>query len=110
MFQNKLILLYLITIIKLISCKNICYGELGCFTDDNPFSGTLIRPLKVLPDTPQFIDVKFYLYNKNIFNDTISFNNISLNFNESLPTKVIIHGFMHSSQKRCIQLSNLTNI
>lgn len=59
-------------------------------------------PLQKLPENPQNLDTKFYLFRRNIkfsepevlrYND----NGISLNeskFNYSQPLKVIIHGFM----------------
>ena len=39
--------------------KEICYDNLGCFTDDFPFSIKGVRPAR-LPDTPDKINTTFY--------------------------------------------------
>lgn len=42
--------------------KEVCYGRLGCFSDSEPWGGTVIRPLKVLPWSPEKIGTRFLLY------------------------------------------------
>jgi hypothetical protein len=42
--------------------KEICYEDLGCFSDAEPWAGTVIRPLKLLPWSPEKIDTHFLLY------------------------------------------------
>lgn len=46
--------------------KEVCYGDIGCFSDAEPWAGTAIRPLKILPWSPEKIGTRFQLYtNKN---------------------------------------------
>lgn len=42
--------------------KEICYEDLGCFSDAEPWAGTAIRPLKILPWSPEKISTRFLLY------------------------------------------------
>ncbi|GJQ76039.1 hypothetical protein Trydic_g18090 [Trypoxylus dichotomus] len=75
----------------------VCYDAVGCFELSNPRS-----PLQRLPDNPQNLDTKFYLFRRDLkfsqpdillYND----NGLSLTtskFNSSQPVKVLIHGFM----------------
>ena len=85
-----------------VNGKNVCFGELGCFTDSEPFSGSLIRPISLLPEFPDKIDTKFYLTTRRVQNESISFDNIPTHFDPSLPTKFIIYGFIQNLQKRWI--------
>lgn len=82
--------------LNLIYGREICYGDLGCFTDSYPFSLTLARPIALLPQNPENIATRFILHNRktNTFGETISANNISHNFDPKLPTKLIVHGFV----------------
>lgn len=81
--------------------RNICYDQLGCFTDNYPFSGSLQRPFALLPESPQKIGVKFYLYNRKLgdSNEILNPTIIGDNFDSTLPTKFITHGFLHHSKK-----------
>lgn len=80
--------------------KDVCYDQLGCFTDSYPFSGTLQRPLALLPQSPEQISVKFILYNKELGSSKQIISHSSLgNFNPSLKTKFIVHGFLHNGYK-----------
>ena len=42
--------------------KDICYTPFGCFSDERPWTGTLQRPLKLFPWSPQDIDTQFLLF------------------------------------------------
>lgn len=42
--------------------KEVCYGHLGCFSNDKPWAGMLQRPLKILPWSPEDIATQFLLY------------------------------------------------
>lgn len=44
------------------SGKEVCYDKLGCFSDTQPWAGTAIRPLKLLPWSPEKINTRFLLY------------------------------------------------
>ncbi|XP_004612009.2 inactive pancreatic lipase-related protein 1 [Sorex araneus] len=80
--------------------KEICYDSLGCFSDSEPWAGTAIRPLKVLPWSPEKIGTRFLLYtneNPNNFqiiqaSDPSTIN--ASNFQTDRKTRFIIHGFI----------------
>jgi pimeloyl-ACP methyl ester carboxylesterase len=83
--------------------KDICYGDLGCFTDSYPFSGTLQRPFALLPDTPAKIAVKFTLFNrKQTAGQVVSASSTGNSFDAALPTKFIVHGFLHNANKQWV--------
>uniref|UniRef100_A0A2K6GY71 Triacylglycerol lipase n=1 Tax=Propithecus coquereli TaxID=379532 RepID=A0A2K6GY71_PROCO len=69
--------------------KEISYEDLGCFSDTEPWAGTAIRPLKILPWSPEKIGTRFLLYtNENPNNFQAS------NFQTNRKTRFIIHGFI----------------
>ena len=78
----------------------VCYGELGCFRDEGPFNY-----LDMLPSPPEEINTVFYLYTRKNDEtpqllDYLNTTSIaSSNFNVSLATKFIIHGFGSSCSK-----------
>ncbi|XP_011856517.1 PREDICTED: pancreatic lipase-related protein 2 [Mandrillus leucophaeus] len=84
--------------------KEICYGQLGCFSDEKPWAGILQRPTKLLPWSPEDIDTRFLLYtneNPNDFQlitgtepDTIEASNFQLD----RKTRFIIHGFLDKGE------------
>ncbi|CAO2585946.1 Pancreatic triacylglycerol lipase, partial [Lemmus lemmus] len=87
-----------------ISGKEICYDRLGCFSDSSPWSGTLERPFKALPWSPEKINIRFLLYtNENPNNyqqitadvDTIR----SSNFKTDRKTRFIVHGFIDQGEE-----------
>lgn len=83
-----------------INCREVCYGELGCFIDTYPFGGTWQRPIAILPDRPERIATKFTLYNKRVpLGEVISINSTLANFNPNAETKFITHGFLHNAIK-----------
>uniref|UniRef100_A0A8C9A1X9 Triacylglycerol lipase n=1 Tax=Prolemur simus TaxID=1328070 RepID=A0A8C9A1X9_PROSS len=80
--------------------KEICYEDLRCFSDTEPWAGTAIRPLKVLPWSPEKISTRFLLYtneNPNNF-QTLLLSDPSTteasNFQTNRKTRFIIHGFI----------------
>ncbi|XP_001368186.3 inactive pancreatic lipase-related protein 1 [Monodelphis domestica] len=85
--------------------KEICYSDLGCFPDDEPWGGTLVRPLKILPWSPEKINTRFLLYtneNPNTFQllnpsepSTIEYSN----FKTDRKTRFIIHGFIDKGEE-----------
>ncbi|XP_075468116.1 pancreatic lipase-related protein 2-like isoform X1 [Ascaphus truei] len=58
------LLLTSLLMLGMIKGKEVCYGTLGCFSDDPPWSGTLQRPLPALPWTPETINTRFFLYTR----------------------------------------------
>ena len=86
--------------ISLAYTKDICYGDLGCFTDSYPFSGTLQRPFALLPETPEKIAAKFTLFNrKQTAGQIVTSNNLGTSYDPTLGTKFITHGFLHNAIK-----------
>ncbi len=91
------------------SCENrflysdICYDDLGCYTNRPPFSSSLSRPIGVLPNAPEKIGTRFRLYSrKNPSNPVpISFNSTE-GLNGMLETKFIVHGFVHNGYKKWV--------
>ena len=92
-------IIILFSSILLANCREICYGDLGCFTDASPFGGTLQRPIAFLPDTPQKVAVKFTLFNRNTIGEVVSASNIGSNYVSTIDTKFITHGFLHNAIK-----------
>ncbi|XP_042857442.1 uncharacterized protein LOC122243795 [Penaeus japonicus] len=72
----------------------VCYKDLGCFRDEGPFDY-----LDMLPSPPEEINTRFLLYTRERADreKLITYQNISSilnsNFNNSKPTKMLIHGF-----------------
>ena len=73
-----------------------------CLAIEFSLNDVLKNSISLIPDSPSIVNVKFYLYNKNTSQEPISPNNISLNYNPTLKTKLIIHGFLHTSKKKWI--------
>ena len=99
----KLVLLLAVLSVATTQARDICLSDLGCFTDSYPFSGTLQRPMAFLPETPERVGTKFYLFNKNTqAGEQIAADFLGQNFDSSVPTKFIIHGFLHHSKKQWV--------
>jgi len=83
-------------ILSLVTSKEVCYEGYGCFTTDSPFGGTFARPLAFLPENPSILNITFSLYTPRASKTRlfISPNSFNENFNRTLPTKIIIHGFL----------------
>ncbi len=77
---------------------NLSFQILGCFTNAYPFSGTLVRPFGLLPQPPEKVGTFFTLYSrKTTLGELISASNLTgSNFNPSLQTKFITHGFLEN--------------
>lgn len=103
MIKLKLILL-IIASYYAVDSRKVCYDDLGCFTDDYPFSGSWQRPIAVLPESPEKVAVKFMLYTRqNQFNpQVVRYNDIGSYYNPHKPTKFIIHGFLHNGIKQWV--------
>nr|XP_020755464.1 pancreatic lipase-related protein 2-like [Odocoileus virginianus texanus] len=80
--------------------KEICYEPFGCFSDEKPWTGTLQRPLKLLPWSPEDIDAHFLLYTNENPNNYQRINITDLatvkasNFQLDRKTRFVIHGFI----------------
>ncbi|KAI4557808.1 hypothetical protein MJG53_018561 [Ovis ammon polii x Ovis aries] len=80
--------------------KEICYEPFGCFSDEKPWTGTLQRPLKLFPWSPEDIDAHFLLYTNENPNNYQRINITDLatvkasNFQLDRKTRFVIHGFI----------------
>ncbi|XP_044518525.1 pancreatic lipase-related protein 2-like [Gracilinanus agilis] len=99
--------LWTITLLLLATVrgKEICFKKLGCFSNDKPWSGTIQRPFKTLPWSPEEINIRFLLYtneNQNNF-QIIDPNDPSTiegsNFKTDRKTRFIIHGFIDKGEE-----------
>ena len=73
----------------LVKAKEVCFDEVGCFTDDNPFTVGIHRPSR-LPNSPNDIDTKFTIHT------TLKPRGSQHILDEMIPnarTFVIIHGW-----------------
>ncbi|XP_053524502.1 pancreatic lipase-related protein 2-like [Artibeus jamaicensis] len=85
--------------------KDICYTPFGCFSDEQPWTGTIQRPLKLFPWPPKDIDAQFLLFtneNPNNF-QRISPTDLATieasNFRLDRKTRFIIHGFIDKGEE-----------
>ncbi|KAK1164314.1 inactive pancreatic lipase-related protein 1-like [Acipenser oxyrinchus oxyrinchus] len=87
----------------------VCYDRLGCFPDGNPWTGTKERPIYRTPQSPEQINTRFYLYNK----DNISNRRQELKatepstiakskFHPEKKTVMLIHGFLDNSKSEWV--------
>ncbi|XP_020843817.1 pancreatic triacylglycerol lipase-like [Phascolarctos cinereus] len=88
-----------------VAGSEVCYSRIGCFTDATPFGGTVIRPFKVLPSSPEDVNVRFFLYTnespnnyEEILPDKVE-SVKSSNFNNNRKTRFIVHGFIDSGEE-----------
>ncbi|XP_007939791.1 pancreatic lipase-related protein 2 [Orycteropus afer afer] len=85
--------------------KEICYGHLGCFSDEQPWAGTLQRPLKLFPWSPEDIGTRFLLYtnenqnNYQLITATDPATIAGSNFQPKRKTRFIIHGFIDKGEE-----------
>ncbi|KAG8435843.1 hypothetical protein GDO86_013697 [Hymenochirus boettgeri] len=81
---------------------NICYDNIGCFTDDAPYGGTFLRSLGLLPESPQQIQTRYLLFtreNPNDFQEVPALNPSTVkesNFKASRKSHFVIHGYTDS--------------
>ncbi|XP_057591860.1 pancreatic lipase-related protein 2 isoform X2 [Hippopotamus amphibius kiboko] len=84
--------------------KEICYEPFGCFSDEKPWTGTLQRPFKLFPWSPEHIDTHLLLYtNENPNNYQVRGADLSTveasNFQLDRKTRFIIHGFIAKGEE-----------
>ncbi|XP_036403183.1 inactive pancreatic lipase-related protein 1-like [Megalops cyprinoides] len=81
------------------SGAEVCYENLGCFSDDIPWAGTVERPIAQLPWSPEKIGARFLLYTRQNPNNhqEISTNKdilLASNYQGNRKTRYIIHGYI----------------
>ncbi|XP_069914408.1 pancreatic lipase-related protein 2 [Oryctolagus cuniculus] len=80
--------------------REICYAPLGCFSDEEPWTGIIQRPLRIFPWAPEDISTRFHLYtneNPNNYQLITATNPATIeasNFQVDRKTRFIIHGFI----------------
>ena len=78
----------------------VCYADVGCFRDDGPFDY-----LDMLPSPPEEVGTVMMLFTRQNLEKAqlIEYNNVTSvlesNYNASLNTKLIIHGFGSSCHR-----------
>ncbi|XP_048764050.1 pancreatic lipase-related protein 2-like [Ostrea edulis] len=81
--------------------SSVCYDDLGCYSTGSPF-WSIHRPINFLPQRPEKINTRFFLYtrsNKNHYSQLIanSFNSIrNSHFDGAKKTKIVSHGFLEN--------------
>ena len=95
----KLILTFLSTA---VFAELKCYDNLGCFTDEFPWSITGARPSR-LPDSPESIGTEFRLFTKDTGKyEAIDYQNVdgigSTEFSKNSETIFLVHGWQSSSE------------
>ncbi|XP_077114024.1 pancreatic lipase-related protein 2-like isoform X1 [Ranitomeya variabilis] len=99
------VLIVLMMTDSLVTGEEVCYDHLGCFSDSNPWSGTLQRPHPALPWSPEKINTKFFLFTREQLSkyQIISDNNFtSSNFRTSRTTCVIVHGMADKAENNWV--------
>ena len=93
------ILLFIVTGAAIEGKKEVCYGALGCFSNEGPFLKSRHRPVTPLPKSPAEIDMKFLLFSPNgsssgaelKTNDPSSLTSAKIDV--GLPYIFVVHGF-----------------
>ncbi|XP_050003789.1 pancreatic lipase-related protein 2-like [Alexandromys fortis] len=86
-------------LVATVTGKEVCYGHLGCFSNEKPWAGMLQRPSKALPWSPEEIDTKFLLYtneNPNNYQEISATDPATIKasgFQLDRKTRLVIHGF-----------------
>lgn len=85
--------------------NSVCYSQIGCFSNDAPFNNSGGN----LPLDPNFIQTTFYLATVNrLFPTKLVTGDLRRlarsRYNASLPTKIIVHGFLQTGRVRWIRL------
>lgn len=100
----KILCLLALSLLSVCYAKQVCYGDLGCFIDTQPFSGVPARPLALLPESPDKVGAKFTLFTRQNRQDgvVIRYDTLSQLYKPELRTKFITHGFLHNANKKWV--------
>ncbi|XP_053394970.1 pancreatic triacylglycerol lipase-like [Mercenaria mercenaria] len=77
--------------------SEVCYGTLGCFNNRYPFTNALGK----LPESPEVIDTKFFLFTRTSPTDYVEL--VPSTLTELKPIKLIIHAYTESAQKQWVK-------
>ncbi|XP_052569236.1 pancreatic lipase-related protein 2 [Peromyscus californicus insignis] len=100
----QMLLCWTIVLLATVRGKEVCYGHLGCFSNEKPWAGMIQRPLKMFPWSPEDINVRFLLYtnentnNYQVISATDPATIEASNFQLDRKTRFIIHGFIDSGE------------
>uniref|UniRef100_A0A4W4EAW2 Triacylglycerol lipase n=1 Tax=Electrophorus electricus TaxID=8005 RepID=A0A4W4EAW2_ELEEL len=77
-------------------CAQVCYENLGCFSNDMPWSGTIERPISRLPWSPEKINARFLLFTRENLNEIKTDKDViaASQYKPTRKTRFIIHGFI----------------
>ncbi|XP_072016127.1 pancreatic triacylglycerol lipase-like [Amphiura filiformis] len=84
--------------------KEICYPNLGCFSNDYPFYDPPDRPISYIPDSLDMVGTEFFLntrqnpiwsYAQDLYN-TDDDSILNSFFSPNRDTKFICHGYLHN--------------
>ena len=86
--------------------KEICYPNLGCFSNDYPFYDPPDRPISYIPDSLEMVGTEFFLNTRQnpIWSNAqrlVNTNDSSIlnsYFSPDRDTKFICHGYLHVSK------------
>ncbi|XP_051883684.1 pancreatic lipase-related protein 2-like [Pristis pectinata] len=94
-----------VTLGNAVQADEICFRNLGCFTDDVPWGGTKERPIKRLPWSPEHINIRFLLWTRR---NTETYQKISAedpstiessNFDLTKKTRFVVHGYIDKGEE-----------
>ncbi|XP_078711176.1 pancreatic lipase-related protein 2-like [Lampetra fluviatilis] len=91
-----------------VTASQVCY-DLGCFTDDVPYSDSTERPIKQLPDSPEKINTLFLLFTKanpDTWQELKSRDPSTIgasNFGSGKKTAFVVHGFIDHGEQDWVQ-------
>jgi len=95
-----LLILELLHFFGLVLGAEVSYEGLGTFTDQPPWGGTDERPTQNLPNTPEYINTRFYLdtrYERDVeIYNTDMVNMRATTFDASKTTRIIVHGYIQN--------------
>jgi pimeloyl-ACP methyl ester carboxylesterase len=100
----NIVILLCIAAATRVNAKKVCYGDLGCFTDDHPFHAPPQRAFSLLPESPEKIGTTFSLYTRaNAAKATrITAASIPATYNAKIGTKFITHGFVDTGSAKWV--------
>uniref|UniRef100_A0A8C8TU32 Triacylglycerol lipase n=1 Tax=Peromyscus maniculatus bairdii TaxID=230844 RepID=A0A8C8TU32_PERMB len=100
----QMLLCWTIVLLATVRGKEVCYGHLGCFSNEKPWAGMIQRPLKMFPWSPEDINTRFLLYtnentnNYQVISATDPATIEASNFQLDRKTRFIIHGFIDNGE------------
>ncbi|XP_063291131.1 inactive pancreatic lipase-related protein 1-like isoform X2 [Pelobates fuscus] len=107
--QMMLALWTVLALVWAVTGREVCYRDIGCFTDDKPWSGTLQRPIARLPSSPESINTRFLLHTKEnpesfqLLTASSPLTISASSFKSTRKSRFIIHGFIDYGKDMWLQ-------